>query len=332
MQDNLSNTIGRVAAFINYKANYQSSTELTVGGMGFFECINDQRAAFALFDCCKHFLQKKNVEVMDGPINFGERNMWWGLLIDGFDIPPIYGMNYHLPYYKNFFEAYGFQIYFKQFTFGRKTKMPFNERIYGKAKLISQDKRYIFKHIDMRRINIYAEEFKIIYNKAWARHQEVSEMTSHQAYQLIKQLKPIIDPRIIWFGYFERKPIAVFIMLPDVNQIFKHLHGKMDFFRRILFLYYKHTIRIDKMFGLIFGLVPEFQRKGVDGAMIMAAAKIVQKDNFQYKNLELNWIGDFNPKMLVVARQIGGKIVKTHATYRKLFDSTKPFQRMKMIK
>src|SRR5699024_6840886 len=99
-------TIGRVAAFIDRKT--ANTFDQPTGGMGFFECINDKEAAFLLFDTCKEWLEARNMEAMDGPINFGDRMNWWGLLVDGF-YEPNYGMFYHFPYYQQLFEAYGFQ-------------------------------------------------------------------------------------------------------------------------------------------------------------------------------------------------------------------------------
>ncbi|MBX9850277.1 MAG: hypothetical protein K2X86_00795, partial [Cytophagaceae bacterium] len=99
LRNDQGETIGRVAAFINNKT--AKTTDYVTGGMGFFECINDQKAAFMLFDTCKKWLQDNGMEAMDGPINFGERDKWWGLLVDGF-VDPNYCMHYHFPYYKIF--------------------------------------------------------------------------------------------------------------------------------------------------------------------------------------------------------------------------------------
>ena len=107
-------TIGKVAVFIN--TLYQQAQP--TGGIGFFDCINDQETANFMFDHCKAWLQQRGMEAMDGPINFGERDKFWGLLIEGF-IEPLYGMNYNFPYYKDLFEQYGFSIYFEQLCFSR---------------------------------------------------------------------------------------------------------------------------------------------------------------------------------------------------------------------
>ena len=98
-------TVGKIAVFFNKRYKQDQPT----GGIGFFDCIDDQVAANFIFDFAKDWLQQKGMEAMDGPINFGERDKFWGLLIEGFS-EPLYGMNYNSPYYKELFENYGFQI------------------------------------------------------------------------------------------------------------------------------------------------------------------------------------------------------------------------------
>lgn len=102
--------MGRVASFIDEHTCRMDS--YAVGGMGFFECIDDRKAAFMLFDRCREWLEARGMEAMEGPVNFGERNEWWGLLVDGF-VQPNYGMPYTHKYYIKFFEEYGFLDYFK---------------------------------------------------------------------------------------------------------------------------------------------------------------------------------------------------------------------------
>ena len=97
LKDDEGKLIGRIAAFTNKKYKNKGD-DVPVGGIGFFECINNQEAADLLFDNAKHWLIQKGMEAMDGPINFGERDRWWGLITDGFT-PPLYCMNYNPPYY-----------------------------------------------------------------------------------------------------------------------------------------------------------------------------------------------------------------------------------------
>lgn len=329
LQDDNGTTIGRVAAFINRKTVNKKNDQPT-GGMGFFECIEDQDAAFRLFDAAKDWLSERGMEAMDGPVNFGERDKWWGLLVDGFDIEPNYNCNYNPPYYREMFENYGFRIYFKQFTFGRFVRDPFHPRLHEKAEKAMKDPGYSFRHLRLKELDKYTEDFRIVYNKAWAGH-GVPEMSSLQAKAIMKQMKPIIDEKIIWFGYYEGEPVAFYINLPEVNQIFKHVNGKLDLLGKLKFLYHKKMRTCKKMLGLVFGVSPEHQRKGLEGALVLATAEMVQRKYQQYDTMEMNWIGDFNPKMIRVVEQVGGDIVKTHHTYRKLFDENREFKRAPIL-
>lgn len=320
-------TIGRIAAFINRKTMNKDNDQPT-GGIGFFECVEDQEAANTLFDTGKKWLEAKGMEAMDGPINFGDRDTWWGLLVDGFDREPNYQCNYNFPYYRTLFETYGFEVYFKQFTFGRPIMDPLSDRLYEKAQVANQDSDYSFRHIEKRKLKKYAEDFRQVYNAAWARHPGVAEMTSIQANAIIKKMKPIMDEKIMWFGYHKDQPVGFYINIPELNQVFKHVNGKLNFIGKLKFLYHKLMKTNKKMIGLVFGIAPEHQGKGVDGALIMAIRDVIQETYTRYQELEMNWIGDFNPKMIKVVEQVGGDVVKTHHTYRYLFDRNKEFKRM----
>ena len=330
LQDDEGKTIGRVAAFINKKTVNKDNDQPT-GGMGFFECINDKDSAFMLFDACKNWLQQKGMEAMDGPINFGDRDRWWGLLVKGFDIDPNYSCNYQFPYYQELFESYGFKTYFEQITFARKVMDPLHPRLQEKAERIFQNPRYSFRHMRLKEIDKYTEYFHEIYNAAWASHKGVPQLSIHVAKHLMNQMKPIIDEKIMWFGFYDDKPIAFFIMLPEVNQIFKHVNGKMDLVGKLKFVWHKWRKTNKKMFGMVFGIVPDHQGKGVEGAIIESVRRRVQGDYKRYEDFEMNWIGDFNVRMVHVAEQVGGDRAKIHKTYRYLFDRTKPFKRMPII-
>ncbi|MEP5611240.1 MAG: hypothetical protein ABJP45_03275 [Cyclobacteriaceae bacterium] len=319
--------IGRIAAFVNQKTADKDNKQST-GGVGFFECIESQEAANLLLDTGREWLREKGMEAMDGPINFGDRDAWWGLLVDGFDREPNYQCNYHFPYYQKLFETYGFEVYFKQFTFGRNTFDPLDERLHEKAAYAQEDSNYTFQHVRKRNLKKYTEDFMTVYNAAWASHPGVAKMSLLQASSIIKKMKPIMDEKIMWFGYYNEEAVGFYINIPEINQVFKHVNGKLNLWGKLIFLYHTFRKTNQKMIGVVFGIAPEHQGKGVDGALIMATREMVQEKYKRYPLLEMNWIGDFNPKMLKVVDQVGGDVVKTHHTYRYLFDRSIPFERM----
>lgn len=326
--DESGKTIGRVAAFLNPKWKENQPT----GGLGFFECINDKNAAFLLFDTAKSWLEAEGMEAMDGPVNFGERDKWWGLLVDGYS-EPNYGMTWNFPYYRDFFEAYGFQIYFKQFTYMRPVRgMGFDNKMIERAKLIQGNSDFEFRHIKGKELSEKAPQyFMDVYNKAWSR-QMGKTVSLRESQMMFAKMKPIIDPRLIYFGFFRGEPISFFINIPEINQIFKHVNGELDLLGKMKFLWYKTFSPPNKMLGLVFGVVPEFHGKGVESAMIMSYnEQFAIHESFSYKTIEMNWIGDFNPKMMRVCEQLNATIYKTHHTYRYLFDRSKPFERHKIL-
>lgn len=329
LKDDEEKTVGRVAAFFDLKS--ARNNDQPTGGMGFFECINDPQAAFMLFDACKNWLESREMEAMDGPVNFGERDSWWGLLVDGF-LPPNYTNPYNFPYYKKFFEDYGFQNYFDQYTYFRNiSREGLKPELIEKANRVFQNPSYEFRFLKRKEIKKYAEDFTIIYNKAWARFPGVKKFTTAHVMTLMQKIKSFMDERLLLFAYYNNEPIGFFLMHPEINQILKHVNGKLDWLGKLKFWYLLKTRHCTKVIGMIFGVVPEHHAKGIEAAMIMKFAEIAWKPNFPYKTLELNWIGDFNPSMMKVAEQIGASILKTHVTYRYLFDRTKEFKRARLV-
>lgn len=323
--------VGRVAAFVNKKIVNKGNDQPT-GGLGFFECINDKSVAFLLFDQCVKWLKHRGMEAMDGPINFGSRDRWWGLLIEGFDREPNYQCNYNFPYYKDFFEDYGFQVYFYQLTFGRPVKNPVSSKLHYKAQLIAQDPDYVIRYLEKSEVDKLPEYIHSVYNGAWTNRSENPELTMAQARILVKQMKPIMDFKLLYFAFYKGEPVSFFISIPEINQIFKYVNGKMNWLGKVKFIWHTFRKTNRKAFGILFGVIPDHQGKGVDGALIMAAKKNFEEKYDRYDEYEMNWIGDFNPKMINVVEQVGAEVVKKHATYRKLFDSSKPFKRAPILK
>lgn len=330
LKDDNNKTVGRIASF--YNEALSRANDQPTGGIGFFDSINDVEASKILFDASREWLVGKGMEAMDGPINFGERDSFWGCLVDGF-YPPIFNMPYNFPYYKDLFESYGFQNYFNQYTYHR-LLVPgkLTPVVEEKAMKILNNKDYHFKTIDTKNTDKFIEDFMIIYNKAWARFPGIKKLSKAHASALFKSLKPIMDPRLILYGYYKNEPVAFFIMMPDINQIIREFDGKLNMINKLkLFFKIKYTSATDKVIGRIFGVVPEHQGRGVEAGLIKTFEKIVIKPKFHYKDLEMNWIGDFNPIMMKVCEQIGATILKTHITYRYLFDRSLPFKRAKRV-
>ena len=330
LKDNDEKLIGRIAAFINKKYKNKGD-DVPVGGIGFFDCINNQEAADLLLDNAKHWLMKKGMEAMDGPINFGERDRWWGMVTEGFT-EPLYCMNYNPPYYKNLFENYGFKPFFQQVCFGLHPKAPLTAKMFERHAKYEANPDFTSKHINKKELEKFAGDFAAIYNKAWAGHGGLKQMAKEQVVLLFNKMKPVMDERIIWFAYHKEEPIAMFVNLPDLNQWFKYLDGKFGLLQKLKFLWLKQWRPNKKFSGIVFGVVPEWQGKGIDAFIVVESAKLIQTAAVSYTEYEMQWIGDFNPKMINIAESLGETFRSRNlTTYRYLFDRTKEFKRHPML-
>ncbi len=323
LKNDQGRTIGRIAAFYNERTSKKESQP--TGGIGFFECPNDQNAANLLFDTAKQWLIANKQEAMDGPINFGERDSWWGLIVQGFD-PVPYKMNFNKPYYKQLFENYGFKTYFEQWCFSLKVHDKLQDKFHIRHAQITADPNYSSKYFKKSQLEKFAEDFRTIYNKAWAKHGGGKELDKNQVLRLFNSMKPVIDEKLIWYVYYKNEPVGMWVNLPDINQIFKKFNGKFGLLQKLQFIIELKRRRIKKMYGLVFGLVPEHQGKGVDAYMILEGATMMRKENI-YHDYEMQWIGDFNPKMVAIAENLGTYKSRILVTYRFLFDRNKEFTR-----
>ncbi len=327
--DAAGRTLGRVAAFVNERTAHTFAQ--ATGGLGFFECVDDQAAATVLFDAARDWLAARGMAAMDGPINFGDRDQWWGLLLDNYG-PPLYGQNYNPSYYRRLLETYGFQLYFNQYTYFRKVAAPLSPEYQKKALVLFNNPAYSFEHLRLSNLPKYTEDFRQVYNKAWVKHDGVKAMTPEQSANIMKKLRPIIDERVCWFAYYEGEAVGFFIALPELNELFKHVNGNLNWLGKLKFAWYRWRGAVRTLTGIAFGIVPAHQRKGLETAFILAASKTVQDaSKVHYEDFAMNWIGDFNPKMMRVAESIGGRIWRTHGTFRYVFDRTKPFVRAPVI-
>lgn len=325
LKDDKGEVIGRTAVFINDKTAKKDK----VGGMGFFDCINDQKAAYILFDQCKRWLTERGMEAMEGPVNFGERDSWWGLIVEGFN-PPLYKMNYNKPYYRDFFESYGFKTYFEQWCYSLKVQNRVMDKFYERHAKIAGDKDYHAEYLKKSQLDKYAEDFRTVYNKAWAKHGGGKELDNRQVKGFFKQMKPVIDEKVIWYVYYKNEPVAMWVNLPDINQLFAKFNGRFTIVEKLRFVWMLKRRTTNKFIGLVFGVVPEQQGKGIDSYMIIEGANYIQKKKL-YEDYEMQWIGDFNPKMVSIAENLGTNKTRILKTYRYLFDPNKEFVRHPML-
>jgi GNAT superfamily N-acetyltransferase len=332
LKDDNSQTTGRIAAFIDRIRS--SANRQPTGGIGFFEVIESKEAAFSLFNVAREWHISHGMAAMDGPINFGENDTNWGLLVDGF-MQQAFGMPYHKRYYRSFFEEYGFRNYFEQYSYHREVRgldkkiVQFPERFMKIAEWLSKRPGYSFHHFEFRNKGKYVKDITEIYNTTWSVFKEdFTPLDPAFLEESLEKARLIIDEKLIWFAYFNDKPIAFFVLFPDLNQILKHFNGKLHLFNLIRFFYYRATHEMTRMRAVVGGVHPTHQNSGVESAIFLHLYEVFKKKPW-FRELELSWVGDFNPKMMAIYEALGAKKAKTHITYRFLINSKLTFVRYK---
>jgi hypothetical protein len=326
--DNEKMPIGRIAAF--YDLNQQKEMPYPVGGMGFFECIDNEDAARELMNTAKDWLKSEGMMAMEGPINFGERDKFWGLLVDGFT-QPSYLENYNPAYYKRFFENYGFRLYFEQLTY-RIDRQSFDAKRFTKvAEWISRKPGFKFEHFKMAEVDRFAQDFATVYNSAWEKFVNFKPITKEQIMRTMKAMRNILIEDFIWFGYVNGEPAGIMVMIPDVNQLLAKMNGKLTLTNKLKFFYLKRFRKMTRAKGLVFGVVPKYRKYGVETVMIYKFYKAVSQ-TWQYNTVELSWVGKFNERMAALMDNINAHVAKKHHTYRFLFDENLPFEEYKIKK
>ena len=317
--------VGRISAFIDH--NLKERVGYCGGGIGFFECVENQDFAFALFQKATDYLAQFEVKVIDGPINFGERDKYWGLLVNGF-YTPIYQENYNPRYYRAFFENWGFKPYEQILTFRGKVKDVPIERFRAIAERVRSRYDFHMEHPNTKKLNKYAVDFANVYNASFQHSPYFKPIESEAVLQSFQAALPISDTKTCSFAYTKGQPIGFCILLPEVNPFFKPFKGKLNLLNSLRFLYNFRRAKKREIKGVAFGIHPDFHKKGLFSLLVQ---KIYDSPGFvdQYLYFNLTTIRAYNGIMVKSTANLGGGINRVHYTYRKVIDPTfvyEPFE------
>lgn len=252
--------VGRIAAIKNdLHLKYHNDDS---GQFGFFECINDQQIANALFDAAKNWMKEKGLKFMNGPANPSSNDIY-GMLVEGFDDSPRLLMSYNPEYYIKLCENYGMKKGKDLFAWKIvNEKLMASEKLKRGQELVR--KRYNVKitQLDMKNFQKDLEKFKYVYNKAWAPNWGFVPLTEEQIDAMAKDMKPLAEPSIVLFGEIEDKLIGAALVMLDYNYIFRTMNGRLLPFNFLKLFTQKKKIKWARILTL--GIIPEFQKKGLD--------------------------------------------------------------------
>jgi hypothetical protein len=242
-------------------------------------------------------------------------------------MPQGYGMPYNKSYYARLFETYGFREFFRQYSYHLDVRKPLPERQVKFADFLEKRLGFTYKPYDKKNQAKFVRDMVEVLNTTWSDYMEdFHPVTEKDIEPVLKSAKPILVEDFIWFAYKDERPIGMLVAFPDVNQVLAKFDGRLNFWKALRFLALKSGKTITRNRLLLAGMVPELQNSGAIGVLFLRFFRSVAKRS-HYQEIELSWVGDYNPRMRKVYEQIGAVQKKVHVTYRFLFDPARPFER-----
>lgn len=289
--------IGRIAAF------YYRQPEGLKAGLGFFECREDQAGAFALLDTAIHWLRTKGARQVVGPINFGEKDRFWGLLTGGF-APPLYLENYNPPYYSQFFPAYGFQPEETIHTYRISPETVPATRLQALAQRLETRHNARFAHIRLDDSGGFIRDFYDVYQASFKVGNRLNLLSQQDMEGVMNGYKQYLREDLIWVVYINEAPAGILAFVPDLNSLLRKSLRP-----------HEPDVRVVK--GFVFAVAPAYRRLGVDAALAYRAHQVLTRDNRQTQ-LFLSGVSARSHKMISFVQSAGGSLSRIHTTYQYL--------------
>lgn len=300
--------VGRIAAIVNYNHNKEHNEN--VGFFGFFECVNDQNVANALFDTVKSYLKQKGTTGIRGPAN-PSVNDEYGLLVDGFDVTPTLLMPYNPEYYGKLIEEYGFKKSKDLYAYLLSQGTVYSEKLERVNNLVKERNKLTFRSLNMKNFEQDVGLIKELYNRAWEKNWGAVPMTGAEIDALAADLKPVVVPDLIIFAEAKGKPIGFALSMPDINIPLKYnKKGRLLPGLVRLFLH-KKEINIVRIIAL--GVLPEYASTGAAGVLFYETAVRAKRLGYQYG--EASWVLEDNVRMVKAAEMMNGTISKRYRLY-----------------
>jgi GNAT superfamily N-acetyltransferase len=295
---------GRIVSFVN-KLHNEFHKEKT-GFFGFFECIQDQRVADALFEKAAFYLREKGMDRMRGPMSFST-NEECGFLLEGFDEPPMIMMPYNPLFYNDLSEKYGLIKVKDLYAYIHEMQEELPDKVLRVAD-IAEKRGITVRHIDMKKFLDDMLIFREVYHSAWEENWGFVPMTDEELHYSAGRLKQIIVPELTAIAEKDGLPVGFFGIVPDVNSVLKKMNARLNPISILKALYYSR--KIDDSRALLLGIGKEYRNKGVEALMFRKVFPALKKGGF--RRVEFSWILEDNIPVQRTIEIFGGKLYKKY--------------------
>ena len=302
--------VGRIAAAVNHV--YNDFHDTRTGFIGLFESVDDQAVADALLKTSSEWLADRGMTEAIGPFNLSTNDEISspGILLDGYDRPPVLLMSHNPPYYRDLFEGAGWEKRKDLLAYWLEGSAP-ERLVRGASRLAGAIEGLRIRELEMKRLDEEVERIKEVYNSAWERNWGFAPLTDAEIQHLAESLKPIVDPRFALLAEVDGEPIAFALALPDYNQALRHVKGRLFPFGFLKLLWHRRKIDQARVFTL--GVKPAYQRRGIDALLYL---RVYQNGvSMGITKGEASWILEDNWGMRRGLERMGGYVYKTYRVY-----------------
>jgi GNAT superfamily N-acetyltransferase len=311
--------VGTISSHVDHLHN--KIHEEKIGMLGFFETIDDYAVAEALFSTARDWVRAQGMVALRGPLSFSQ-NDECGLLIDGFDGPPMVMMPYNPRYYIEFYERFGLAKAMDLYAYvadltqfgGGPNKLP--AKLVRVTEKVQKRAGITMRAVDMKAYDEEIQRTKAVYNRAWEKNWGFVPMTDAEFDRLAADLKQALDPHLAIVAEVEGEPVGVSVAVPDVNQVLKHLNGRLFPIGWIKALWYARKVNQARL--MIMGVVENYRGRGIESLLMFESLKAAIENGYQA--IEMSWILENNDMMnrivLNLGEAYGAYVYRTYRIYQ----------------
>jgi GNAT superfamily N-acetyltransferase len=313
--------VGTIGAFTNHL--YNEFHETNVAWFGFFEVLPDPQAAEALLKAAADWARQQGHTAILGPAQFST-NDEVGMLVEGFDDRPRILMTYNPRRYLDYMDAAGFHKAMDLLAYTTnlddiQARGGFPPKLVRVVDKLRDRSQIHLRRLRLREFDKELEIVKVIYNQSWERNWGFVPMTEAEIARMATQLKPLLDPDLVWAAEVDGRVVGFALNLPDLNVPLYAAYprpGKPEWITLIQLLWHWKVRREVKWVRAIaLGVLPEYRGTGVDAMLYMRTSQEAVRKGYQA--VEMSWLLETNDMVLRSAEMLGGHRYKTYRVYEK---------------
>ena len=303
--------VGTIAAIRD--DNFIKFSKTNSGYFGFYESINDADVANTLFKTAENWNRKQGLDDMIGPMN-PSTNDECGLLIEGFDTPPVLMMTYNPKYYIELYENFGLTKYKDLYALLAKLDYIIPPKLERVAKKIKERNKIETRGVNLKDFKRELGYIKEVYNNAWSDNWGFVPMTDREMDMVADGLKDLVKPDLVRFAFVDGKPVAFILIVPDYNEVFIKMNGRLSPLGILTFLLNRNKIKKARV--ILLGIRKGYRKLGIYSVLFYVSLKAAIKYN--YEQVEFSWVLEENVLIHRTADKVfGAKKYKTYRIYGK---------------